>query len=317
MPSRHRSSSPDASDLEIDPLPPTINPYETLDLEPTATQSEIKSAYRRAALNHHPDKVSPSEKEAAHTHFQHIALAYAILSDERRRARYDATGSTEETLDGEGEDSDFDWISYYRAQYKDIITEDSISQFADTYRGSEEERQAILDAYEQYQGRMERIYQAVMLSDAAEDEERFRRIIDKAIESGGAEAHAKYTDESEKKRAARVAQAKKRKVKEAKEAAKLKDELDSAGKNSGSKGKTKKQIPPPDAESSLAALIQQRRDGRVGDFLAKLEAKYASEASGVSGAGSSTAKKCGKGKKRTMEEPPEEAFARTEARRKT
>jgi DnaJ family protein C protein 9 len=40
-------------DLE-DEEPPTIEPYTTLGIEKTATADEVKSAYRRAALKHHP-----------------------------------------------------------------------------------------------------------------------------------------------------------------------------------------------------------------------------------------------------------------------
>jgi DnaJ family protein C protein 9 len=55
----------------------------------------------------------------------------------------------------------------------------------------------------------------------------------------------------------------------------------------------------------LAALIGQRQQGRSDNFLADLEAKYAPKGKSKAGA------------KRGTEEPPEEAFARTEAGRKS
>jgi DnaJ family protein C protein 9 len=47
--------APKEEDL-VDNEPPSINPYEVLGLEKTASQDEVKSAYRKAALKHHPGK---------------------------------------------------------------------------------------------------------------------------------------------------------------------------------------------------------------------------------------------------------------------
>lgn len=47
----------DSEDI-IDGEPPVIDPYETLDIERTATENEIKSAYRKAALRNHPGRTS-------------------------------------------------------------------------------------------------------------------------------------------------------------------------------------------------------------------------------------------------------------------
>lgn len=77
----------------MDDPPTEIDPYKTLGLLEAASADEIKTAYRKAALRWHPDKAS--DKEAAHIKFQEIAFAYAVLSDERRRKRYDSTGRTE------------------------------------------------------------------------------------------------------------------------------------------------------------------------------------------------------------------------------
>jgi DnaJ homolog subfamily C member 9 len=45
--------APREEDL-VDEDPPSINPYEVLGLEKTASADEVKSAYRKAALKHHP-----------------------------------------------------------------------------------------------------------------------------------------------------------------------------------------------------------------------------------------------------------------------
>ena len=47
--------APREEDLMVDE-PPSINPYEVLGIEKTATADEVKSAYRKAALKHHPGK---------------------------------------------------------------------------------------------------------------------------------------------------------------------------------------------------------------------------------------------------------------------
>lgn len=63
------------------------DPYEILGISPTADAEAIKTAYRKAARLHHPDR-NPSPNAAAR--FQEIQAAYELLSDENRRADYDA-----------------------------------------------------------------------------------------------------------------------------------------------------------------------------------------------------------------------------------
>ena len=64
--------------------------YEVLGVEHGASQDEIKKAYRRAALKHHPDK-NPGSAEAEEL-FKEAAEAYAVLSDPDKRSRYDRFG---------------------------------------------------------------------------------------------------------------------------------------------------------------------------------------------------------------------------------
>lgn len=64
--------------------------YEVLELSQDATQTEVKSAYRRLAREHHPDvNQGDSESEAR---FKEINEAYQVLSDPERRAAYDHYG---------------------------------------------------------------------------------------------------------------------------------------------------------------------------------------------------------------------------------
>jgi len=64
--------------------------YEVLGVARTATEQEIKSAYRKLALKHHPDR-NPGDK-AAEDKFKEAAEAYAVLVDTDKRHMYDRFG---------------------------------------------------------------------------------------------------------------------------------------------------------------------------------------------------------------------------------
>ncbi len=64
--------------------------YEVLEVSKTATADEIKKAYRKKAIQYHPDK-NPGNKEAEEK-FKEAAEAYSVLSDPDKRARYDQFG---------------------------------------------------------------------------------------------------------------------------------------------------------------------------------------------------------------------------------
>ena len=66
--------------------------YQVLGLSKTATDTEIKKAYRKLAMKYHPDH-SKGDKSAEEM-FKEVSEAYAVLSDKEKRQQYDTFGST-------------------------------------------------------------------------------------------------------------------------------------------------------------------------------------------------------------------------------
>ena len=62
--------------------------YDTLQVSPIATQTEIRKSYLKLSLKHHPDK-NPTNAEAAKETFVLIGQAYDVLSDPTQRQQYD------------------------------------------------------------------------------------------------------------------------------------------------------------------------------------------------------------------------------------
>ena len=88
--------------------------YEILGVDKSATQAEIKKAYRKKAMEIHPDKGGDDEK------FRELSEAYEILSDESKKEQYDTYGS----------------VGSNRQQGHGFNMEDIFSQFGDIFGGS-------------------------------------------------------------------------------------------------------------------------------------------------------------------------------------
>ena len=65
--------------------------YDILDIFPSATNADIRRAYLKQALQHHPDK-NMHQPQVAHEMFKAVKQAYDILLDEKQRAIYNKHG---------------------------------------------------------------------------------------------------------------------------------------------------------------------------------------------------------------------------------
>ncbi len=67
--------------------------YETLGVSKTASEDEIKSAFRKLARKYHPDVVKAKDKATAEEKFKQINEAYEVLGDPQKRKKYDQLGA--------------------------------------------------------------------------------------------------------------------------------------------------------------------------------------------------------------------------------
>ena len=105
-------------------MPTTRDYYEILGLEKSADADDIKRAYRRLAMKHHPDR-NPGDAEAEAA-FKEAAEAYEVLSDDTKRSQYDRFGHAGvRGASGGGATHDFSRMN----------VEDIFSMFQDVFGG--------------------------------------------------------------------------------------------------------------------------------------------------------------------------------------
>lgn len=87
--------------------------YEVLGVVRGASTEEIKKAFRRLALKHHPDR-NPNSKEEARERFKELSEAYEVLSDAQKRAAYDQYGHS--GMEGAFRHGNFSWEDFTHSQ---------------------------------------------------------------------------------------------------------------------------------------------------------------------------------------------------------
>lgn len=89
--------------------------YEILGLSKGASVDEVKKAYRKLAMKHHPDRVPDEKKKEAEEKFKEISESYAVLSDPKKKQLYDQYGHA-------GVDSRYSQEDIFRgANFSDIF----------------------------------------------------------------------------------------------------------------------------------------------------------------------------------------------------
>lgn len=251
------------------------NPYEVLGVASDATPIEIKKAYKRLCLKHHPDKIQQKGGDATHD-FAQIQFAYSVLSDATKRSIYDSTG----LLDGN--DDLFNWKEYFDG-VNEKITIDMIDEDRKKYQELQEEHDDIWHNFMFYEGDFLKLFEVIPHLEFDEKEEaRVFEIVEEEIKNNDVDTGiVKLFDRYKRSRKTKVKQMLKKLAKEAKEAAKLEKQI----KDKDKKGR--KLL----TEDDLKSLIQSRQAGRLDALIGLLEQKY------------------GKGKKRR--EPTDEEFEQT------
>lgn len=95
--------------------------YDVLGISKTASADEIKRAYRKLAMQHHPDRASEAEKPKAEAMFREAAEAYEVLSDDQKRARYDQFGHA--------------GVAQQHQDYSHAAPDDIMSMFDELFQG--------------------------------------------------------------------------------------------------------------------------------------------------------------------------------------
>lgn len=183
---------------------------DVLQCEPTANKAQLRKAYYRAALVHHPDKqqnnggsaadTADSDKNSNSLKFQAVSLAYQILQDPEARADYDETGHIPSDAPDEDDTAATKqgteaWKQYFDQIFGKVTTSD-IDAFSSKYKCSDEERRDVLKEFKARKGNLVKMLDFVMLSEPRDCLRWVEDYIRPAMEEG--EMDDKYVSTMEK-----------------------------------------------------------------------------------------------------------------------
>jgi curved DNA-binding protein len=123
--------------------------YKILGVARDASASEIKGAYRKLAMQYHPDR-NPGDKQAEER-FKEMNESYQVLSDPQKRARYDQLGDSYSQWQQQGTPGNFNWGqwtgqpggSYQEVNLNDLFGDATFSDFFRSIFGGMGEGQAV------------------------------------------------------------------------------------------------------------------------------------------------------------------------------
>ena len=158
------------SDITSEENPQSPNLYSLLGVEKTATNAEIKKAYRRLVFVYHPDK-NKTDPDAG-SKFANITRAYKILSNPDSRRIYDETGDYDD--EEEGKINIAETLNYFRK----IYSPKDIESFHDKYINSKDEEEDLINFYNSNGGDIKKILEWIPYS-TNDDVQRYIKIYEK------------------------------------------------------------------------------------------------------------------------------------------
>ena len=176
-------------DLTSENNPESPNLYSLIGVEKTASNAEIKKAYRRLVFLYHPDKNKTDPNAGAK--FANITKAYKILSNPESRRIYDETGDYDD--EDEGKINIQETLNYFRK----IYSPKDIESFEKKYINSKDEEEDLINFYKSNDGDIRKILEWIPFS-KNEDVERYIKIYEKLFKKKTLNKNKKFEESKNK-----------------------------------------------------------------------------------------------------------------------